>query len=101
MTKASTAQARFIKAILKHGGYQVPGSKVFGRRDDRSRSRIQDSTIDACIKREWVIREEDGGNVLWTVPVAGRDAAIESLPLGEKTKDLVDELERQRVGNTA
>jgi hypothetical protein len=100
-TKASTAQAWFIKAILKHGGYQVPGSKVFGKRDDRSRNAIKIQTIESCKKRKWVIREEVGGNALWTVTVAGRDAAIEPLPIGEKTKNLVNELERQRVENTA
>jgi hypothetical protein len=99
MTKATAPQAKFINAILKHGGYQVPGSKVFGRREDRSRNRIQDSTIEACKQRKWVIREEVGGNVLWTVTTDGRDAANPPLPISEKTEKLLSDLERKQTEN--
>lgn len=101
MTKASAPQAKFINAILKHGGYQVPGSKVFGKRDFRSRDGIKTHTIESCKTREWVIREEIGGKAVWTVTVAGRDAANPPLPISDKTEKLLNDLERKQTENVA
>ncbi len=95
-TKATQPQVDFIKAILQHGGYQIPGTKVFGKVEHPVRFKQQ--TIDACKSRGWVTSEQVGGEVLWTVTTDGRDAAIPPLPAGEKTLALLDELERQRVG---
>ncbi len=75
MVKASAAQTKFLTAILRHGGYRVPGSKVFGP-DSRHRREIKPVTIASCRNRGWVYREESAsGNVLWSVTTDGRAAA--------------------------
>lgn len=73
MVKASVAQTKFLNAILKHGGYRVPGTKVFGS-ETRSR-RIKPVTIKSCRDRGWVFREESAkGTVLWSVTTDGKVA---------------------------
>ncbi len=74
MTKPSTAQAKFMNAILKHGGDQVPGSRVFGKREYPIVHRMP--TIQSCKDRGWVRRDERDGDrmALWTVTTDGRTA---------------------------
>jgi hypothetical protein len=72
MAKPTVPQAKFINAILNHGGDRVPGSKVFGKREHRIT--IKTATIDACKAREWVYREEISGVAYWTVTIAGERA---------------------------
>lgn len=71
VTVASSAQVGFMKAILKHGGYRIPGSKVFGEREYPVVHRA--STIESCKRRGWVLRDEsaDGRVALWTVTSDG------------------------------
>jgi hypothetical protein len=73
MTKASGPQAKFINAILKHGGDRVHGRKVFGKYRS-GRQAIKDNTIDSCKRKGWVIREEVDGSALWSVTNEGRTA---------------------------
>lgn len=80
-TQASPSQAKLINAILKHGGYRVPGAKVFGS-DSRSRREFKSVTIKSCRDRGWVFREESAsGNALWSVTTAGR-IAVGVSPVG-------------------
>lgn len=72
MAKPTVPQARFINAILKHGGDRVPGSKVFGKREHPITFKAE--TIAACKTREWVYREEISGIAYWTVTIAGEHA---------------------------
>jgi len=69
---ATEPQAKFIRAILDAGGYRIPGSKVFGKREHPVT--IKASTIAACKIRGWVIREEVAGEALWTVTILGEGA---------------------------
>jgi hypothetical protein len=82
MTPPTTAQAKFINAILKHGGDRVPGSKVFGKNDIRSRCEIKTVTIESCKERGWVCRDERPGDqmALWTVTADGRTAVGQQVP---------------------
>lgn len=74
-TQASPSQAKLINAILKHGGYRVPGTKVFDRSEIRSRREIKNVTIKSCRERGWVFREETAnGNALWSVTTEGKIA---------------------------
>lgn len=74
--KASVAQTKFLNAILKHGGYRVPASKVFHPDELLSRRQLKTVTVKSCRTRGWVHREETAGGVaLWSVTTEGRLAA--------------------------
>jgi hypothetical protein len=72
--KASTAQAKFINAILKRGGNRVSAARLFPKNEIRSRREFKTMTIRSCRERGWVTREDSGGTWLWTVTDAGRSA---------------------------
>ncbi len=74
--KASPAQQKFMKAILKHGGDRVPGTTVFSTNELRNRRDFKTVTIESCKNLGWVLREERPGDrmALWTVTVDGRKA---------------------------
>ncbi len=74
--KPTAAQLRFILEIVRRGGTDVAGSRLFKHFDAAT------STIEACKRRGWVRRDERGGGAYWSATDAARAAAQRISPDG-------------------
>lgn len=72
--KPSTAQSKFINAIIKRGGANVPGPVLFSSQGGVT---VNGNTLQSVQDRGWVRRDERVGVAYWTVTGPGRDAITE------------------------